>query len=254
MTTKPRTGHQRYQFKPFEDETHLECIGSLSLRNRTVGAYLLRRGQQFSFVFGFRVPGIHTLLSPEQAEATLARIEAGLKGFRPGDRLRIHLRSFAQDDERQQELEGLVNASQSLETQFLLLAQQRSTRLLTQQNDRQTKQLYLFATYTIEPGKGTSADRLEQLLAWIIERYDTFKGMKEQKQQEQYQQLLERAFSYGYLHWEHLINDRMGLQAAPMTAEDLWGYLWQQFNSQPAPPLPQCLILRDEAGKGLANK
>ncbi|MBW4466332.1 MAG: type IV secretory system conjugative DNA transfer family protein [Pegethrix bostrychoides GSE-TBD4-15B] len=248
MTTKPRTGSQRYQFKPFEDETHLECICRLALRERTVGAYLLRRGHQFSFVFGFRIPGIHTLLSPEQAEATLARIEAGLKGFRPGDRLRIHLRSFAQDNERQQELESLINTSSSLETQFLLLAQQRSTRMLTQQNERQTKQLYLFATYTIEPGKGTSADRLEKLLAWMIERYDTFKGMKERKEQEHYQQLLERAFSYGYLHWEHLINDRMGLQASLMTAEDLWSYLWQQFNTLPPPLLPQCLSLHDEGG------
>jgi hypothetical protein len=128
MTTKPRTRNQRYHFKPFEDETHLECICKLALRGRDVGAYLLKRGQQFSFVFGFQAPGIHTMLSREQAEATLERIEAGLKGFRPGDRLRIHLRSFADDGERQQELEQLVNTTNRLETQFLLLAQQRSTR------------------------------------------------------------------------------------------------------------------------------
>lgn len=131
MTTKTRTGNQRYHFKPFEDETHLECICKLALRGRDIGAYLLKRGQQFSFVFGFQVPGIHTMLSPEQAQATLSRIEAGLKGFRSGDRLRIHLRSFGNDDERQQELEHLINTTDSLETQFLLLAQQRSTRTLT---------------------------------------------------------------------------------------------------------------------------
>jgi hypothetical protein len=193
MNTKPRTGHQRYQFKPFEDETHLECICKLALRGRDVGAYLLKRGQQFSFVFGFRIPGIHTLLSPEQAEATLNRIEAGLKGFRPGDRLRIHLRSFADDADRQQELENLVNVADTLETQFLLLSQQRSIRLLTQANERQTKQLYLFATYVIEPGKGTSSDRLERFLAWVIERYDILKGMKERQEHQQYQQMLERA-------------------------------------------------------------
>lgn len=248
MTTKLRIGNQRYHFKPFEDETHLECICQLALRGREVGAYLLKRGQQFSFVFGFRVPGIHTTLSGAQAEATLARIEAGLKGFRPGDRLRIHLRSFADDGERQQELGQLINATTSLETQFLLFAQQRSVRVMTQQSERQMKRLYLFATYTIEPGKGMSTDRLEKLLAWMMEQYDTLKGMKERKEQEQYQQMLERAFSYGYLHWEHLINARMGLQAAPMTADDLWGYLWQQFNTLPPPPLPQCLVLRDETG------
>jgi hypothetical protein len=248
MTTKPRTRNQRYHFKPFEDETHLECICKLALRGRNVGAYLLKRGQQFSFVFGFKAPGIHTMLSREQAEATLSRIEAGLKGFRPDDRLRIHLHSFANDGQRQQELEQLIDATDSLETQFLLLAQQRSTRSLTQNNERQTKQLYLFATYTIEPGKGMSSDRLEKLLAWMIEQYDTLKGMKERKEHEHYQQILEHAFSYGYLHWEHLINSRMGLQASPMTADDLWGYLWQQFNTLQPPPLPQCLVLQDNEG------
>jgi hypothetical protein len=248
MTTKPRTRNQRYHFKPFEDETHLECICKLALRGRNVGAYLLKRGQQFSFVFGFKVPGIHTMLSKEQAEATLTRIEAGLKGFRPGDRLRIHLRSFADDGQRQQELEQLINATDSLETQFLLLAQQRSTRTLTENSERQTKQLYLFATYTIEPGQGMSSDRLEKFLAWVIEQYDTLKGMKERKEYEHYQQMLERAFSYGYLHWEHLINSRMGLQTSPMTADDLWEYLWQQFNTLPPPPLPQCLVLQDNKG------
>ncbi|WP_416671437.1 hypothetical protein [Egbenema bharatensis] len=249
MTTKPRTGQQCYHFKPFEDETHLECICKLNIRGRNIGAYLLKRGQQFSFVFGFKAPGIHTLFSREQAEATLNQIEAGLKGFRPGDRLRIHFRSFADDGERQQELEQLVNATDCLETQFLLLAQQRSTRSLTESSERQMKQLYLFATYTIEPGKEMSSDHLERVLAWMIAQYEALKGMKERKEHEQYQQMLKHAFSYGYFHWEQLINSRMGLQASAMTAEELWGYLWQQFNTHSPPPLPQCLVLQENQGK-----
>jgi hypothetical protein len=93
-----------------------------------------------------------------------------------------------------------------------------------------------------------SSDRLEKVLAWMIEQYDTLKGMKERQEYEHYQQMLERAFSYGYLHWENLINSRMGLQASPMTADDLWGYLWQQFNTLQPPPLPQCLVLQDDKG------
>jgi hypothetical protein len=123
---KHRVGTKRYQFKPFEDEAHLECICRLALRGRDVGAYLLRNGHKFSFVFGFQTPGIHTLLMSGQAEVALARLEEGLKGFRPGDRLRIHLRSFGEDGDRQQELDHLVNHTSSLESQFLLLSQQRS--------------------------------------------------------------------------------------------------------------------------------
>ena len=165
----------------------------------------------------------------------------------PGDRLRLHLRSFSQDSERQQELDGLVRNSDSLESQFLLLAQQRATRELTLQGERQPKQIYLFATYTIEPGKDTASDQVEKLVAWIVERYDTIKGLKERKEQQHYLQMLTRAFTDGYLHWEQQINSRMGLQAAPMMADALWVYLWEQFNHRQAPPIPQCMTLMESA-------
>ena len=242
---KPHVGTQRFTFKPFEDESDLECICRLALKGRDVGAYLLKHRHQFSFVFGFQAAGIHTLLAQGQAEVVLKRLEEGLKGLRSGDRLRLHLRSFSDDSERQQELENLVQSSVSLESQFLLLAQQRATRELTLKGERQSKQIFLFATYTIEPGKESASDRLEKLVAWFVERYETFKGMKEEKEQQQYLQMLSDAFSDGYLHWEQQINSRMGLQAAPMTADQLWGYLWHQFNHRQAPPIPQCLSLSE---------
>ena len=182
---KPRVGTQRFTFKPFEDESHLECICRLALKGRDVGAYLLKHRHQFSFVFGFQAAGIHTLLAQGQAGVVLKRLEEGLKGLRSGDRLRLHLRSFSDDSERQQELDSLVQSNVSLESQFLLLAQQRATRELTLKGERQSKQIYLFATYTIEPGKESASDRLEKLVAWFMERYETFKGMKEEKEQQQ---------------------------------------------------------------------
>jgi hypothetical protein len=42
IMTKSRLGTQRFAFKPFEDETHLECLCRLQLRGRDVGAYLLK--------------------------------------------------------------------------------------------------------------------------------------------------------------------------------------------------------------------
>jgi hypothetical protein len=243
--TKQRLGIQRYAFKPFEDEAHLECLCRLSLRGRDVGAYLLKKGGQFTFVFGFRPVGIHTLLAQGQAETILNHLEEGLKGFRPGDRLRIHLRSFAEDKSRQEELEALIQGSTSLESKFLLMAQQRAVREMSEQGLRQPKQIYLFASYTVESGKASHADPIEKTLAWFSDKYDTFKGIKDQKEQQVYIHLLNAAFTHGYLHWEQQINARMGLQASPMDAEQLWGYLESQFNRAPARPIPQCLILKE---------
>jgi hypothetical protein len=246
-STKPPIGTKRYQFRAFEDESHLECLCRLSLRGRDVGAYLLRNGRKFSLAFGFRTEGIHTLLASGQADVALARLEEGLKGFRPGDRLRIHLRSFGEDGDRQTELTHLIDQNPSLESQFLLLAQQRSAREITLRGERQPKQIYLFATYSIEPGE-RSKDKIEKVLAWFIHQYDTFKGMKERREQARYQDLLTRGFTDGYLHWEQQLNTRMGLQATPMTADDLWHYLWSQFNHREAPVMPQCLVLQEHQG------
>lgn len=246
--SKSRLGTQRYTFRPFEDESHLECLCRLQLRGRDVGAYLLKHRRQYSLVFGFCSPGIHTLLPAGQAEQTLKRLEEGLKGFRPGDRLRIHLRSFGGDRDRQQALETLIQGSGQLESQFLLLAQQRATRELTESQQRQPKQLYLFATTPLEAGEEKRADFTEKLLAWVVAQYDTFKGLKEQQEQQSYTQLLTHGFTEGYLHWEQQLNDRMGLQVTPMGVEQLWQYLWSQFNSSTAPPVPQCLELSDADG------
>ena len=214
--SKPRLGTQRYTFKPFEDESHLECLCRLQLRGRDVGAYLLKHRHQYSLVFGFCSSGIHTLLQAGQAEQALQRLESGLKGFRPGDRLRLHWRSFATDRDRQQELAALIEHSHSLESQFLLLAQQRSTRELTVAHQRQPKRLYLFATTPLEASQEKSADFTEKILAWVMAQYDTFKGLKEHNQQQSYVQLLTQGFTEGYLHWEQQLNDRMGLQVTPM--------------------------------------
>jgi hypothetical protein len=251
--SKQRLGTQRYTFKPFEDESHLECICRLALRGRDVGAYLLKKRSQLTFVFGFRPLGIHTLLAQGQAETVLGHLEEGLKGFRPGDRLRIHLRSFAEDMTRQQELDALIQDSNSLESQFLLMAQQRAVRELTSQGLRQPKQIYMFASHTVEAGKSTHSDHTEKVLAWFADRYDAFKGAKDKKEQQQYLQLLNAAFTDGYLHWEQQINSRMGLQASPMGADHLWQYLEAQFNHAQGRPIPQCLSLT-ETPQGLVFK
>lgn len=245
--TQQRLGTQRYTFKPFEDESHLECLCRLSLRGRDVGAYLLKKREQYTFVFGFQPVGIHTLLAQGQAETVLKHLEEGLKGFRPNDRLRIHLRSFADDHSRQQALETLVQSNADLESKFLLMAQQRAVREMTNQGVRQPKQIYLFASYTLESGQSTHADHTEKLLAWLVDKYDTFKGLKDKKEQQEYTQLLKAAFTNGYLHWEQQINSRMGLQAAPMDADQLWVYLEGQFNHGLPRPIPQCLTLTESA-------
>ena len=99
MPTK--LGVEKLVFKPFEDESDLECLFSLQLGDRKIGGCLLRQGRErFCLRFAFRISSIHTFLSDEQIEATLSRLEEGLRGLPEGESLRIHFRSFANDSAR----------------------------------------------------------------------------------------------------------------------------------------------------------
>ncbi|MCU0549006.1 MAG: hypothetical protein MUC48_06625, partial [Leptolyngbya sp. Prado105] len=218
-----KLGVEKLIFKPFEDESDLECLFSLLIGGRKIGGCLLRQGRdRFCLRFAFRVSSIHTFMSDEQIEATLTRLEEGLRGLLDGESLRIHFRSFANDIDRQNELEALAQASSIPELQFLLFSQQRYTRELSEQGLRQPKEILLFATYTIEPGKTTTTDTIERMIARFVESYEAIKGRRSQLEEVRYQHVLTQGFKAGYLHWEQELNIRLGLGVVPLDVEELW--------------------------------
>lgn len=240
----PHLGLEKLVFKPFENESDLECLCCLKVHEEDIGVLLMRQGRdRFCLRFGFRFPGIHPLLSSEQIEAVLRRLETGLRGLPQGESLRIHFRSFADDSARQHELEQLAQATTIPELQFLLFSQQRATRDLTEQGLRQPKDILIFVTYTLEPGRTGANDNIERIIAWLVEHYEALKGRKTQLEELRYRHVLTQGFKSGYLHWKQQLNTRMGLGVVPLTVEELWSVIWSQFNHSAPPPVPQCLIL-----------
>jgi hypothetical protein len=238
-----KLGIEKLVFKPFENESALECVCRLQSPEEEIGVFLLREGNRFCLRFGFRLTGIHPLMSPEQVEAVLRRLEAGLRGFPQGESLRIHFRSFANDSARQQELEELAQTATIPELQFLLFSEQRATRELTEQGLRQPKEILLFVTYTLEPGKAQTNDPIERMIAWLVEHYEALKGRKDQLEELRYHHVLTQGFKAGYLHWKQQLTIRMGLNVVPLIAEELWAEVWSSFNHSDPPALPQCLKL-----------
>lgn len=240
-----KLGIEKLVFKPFENESKLECPFRIITSEEEVGGFLLREGDRYCLRFGFRFTGIHPLMLPEQVEAVLRRLEEGLRGLPQGESLRIHFRSFANDSARQQELEELAQATTIPELQFLLFSEQRATRELTEQGLRQPKEIVLFVTYTIEPGKAQTHDQIERVISWFIEHYEALKGRREQLEELRYQHILMQGFKAGYLYWKQQLTIRMGLGIVPLTVQELWeSEVWSKFNHSQAPAIPQCLILK----------
>ena len=253
---KPKLGKQRVTVierntkhtvtqTAFEDFNNLEGFAQINMKGRSIGAALLQKGKnRFSFVFGFKAKGVHDTLKPDQVQPTLDKFESALKELPPGERLTVHLRSFTADSDRQAELDHLLCSAPSSELRLLLMSEKARAQELKTSGTRKPKSLYLYATYTIEPNqKATNdADWIEKALAKGVEFWDLFKGNGDQVMQERFETMLYRAFSEGYLRWEHLLNIKMGLDIKPMDVQDIWEQVWFRFNDAAAPPVPQHLV------------
>ena len=258
---KPKIGKQRVTIfnrgkqksavqNAFEDASALLGFVKIELKGRSVGAALLQKSKtQFCFVFGFRCNGIHETLRPDQILPTLSSFESALKEIPGGERLTIRLSSFSADEDRQVELNRLLEIAPSPELRLLLMSEKARVQALKESGSRKPKKLTMYVTYTIEPGQKTNAesDWIEKAIAKIVDIWELFKGKGNALIQERYETMLEKALTEGYMRWEQLLNIKMGLDIKPMTAEQIWQQTWYRFNDAEAPPLPQCLNL-DEKG------
>jgi hypothetical protein len=256
---KPKLGKQRVTVltqdqklsvvqSAFEDFNPLAGLVEIEMKGRNLGALMLQPNKnRFCFVFGFTASGIHDTLRPDQLPPTITSLESGLKELLPNERMTIHLSSFNGDEDRQTDLDALINQAPSSELRLILMSEKARAQELKQMGVRKPKSLKIYVTYTIESGQKTTveADWIEKSLARVMTLWETFKGGAESLEVERYQDMIARAFTDGYLRWEQLLNIKMGLDVKPMSVEKLWGNLWHRFNLSEVPAVPQRLVYRD---------
>ena len=235
----------------FEDHCDLLAITRFNLQGSDIGAFLLETKQlgvsQYSFVFGFRFPGVHTLLDKGIADRFLQRLDIGLRKMQPNQKLRIHFSSFAQDRTAQQELSALLQHHCSTESQFFIEADRKHIRDLTTRGRRQEKEITLFATYSVGSFGSDARGLLEKGVGLLANAAAKFGGKVDGKQQAFYQKLLAEGYRSGYRPWLSRLSG-MGMRPEPMSAEELWLNLAKRFSHHPPAEVPHCLSLSDESG------
>ena len=234
---------------PFEDALHLAALLRIELRGRQVGAYVLTKGknrEHLCFVFGFDCKGIHNTLTDEQVETAFSQLESGLKDLPGNERLTLHLGSFSSDAERQIDLARLGDHAPSQPLRFLLTADRARVQQLTQQGLRKPKFLRLYATYTVESGSEGAQDLIERLIAKGETLWKSFTGELRQAKNQRLQTVITKAFTDGFLLWEQVLSNKMGLNVRPLGEADLWNRLWKRFNHSEPIDIPQLIILDDQ--------
>ncbi len=243
---KTKLGGTTYSFKPIEDVLDLQSMVSLRLGGRRVGAYLLKKSptHSFSLVFGFQCRGIHSFLDVDELETTFDTLEAGLKDLPTGEALTIHLGAIKSDRERQQHLEELGSQAPSTELKFLITGERARVQELARNGHREPKLLRLYATFTAKANTTENADWVERGIAKTERFLASMQGKKNEWESAQLEDFLRHAFTSGYLNWEQLLFNKLGLKVRPMNEDELWSALWYRFNAKTEPiEIPQLLIL-----------
>ena len=235
---------------PIENYLHLQAMVSIRLRNRHLGAYLLKKNQSspWQLVFGFACEGIHSFLSSEEIDGVFDQVEAGLKDFLPSESVTFHLGAFKTDRDRQSSLASLIKRSPIDEVKFLLLGERQRVQELALSGLREPKLLKVYVTYTFGSSEQEYSDWTERALAKLENSLLSLRGEGATHQAIRLEELLNAGLNNGYLVWEQLFLNKLKLKIAPMTETELWETLWYRLNSQtPAIEIPQLLIL-DESG------
>ncbi len=257
---KPQTvdnGKEKLKLLPFENEIPCEAIVKFQMRGRVAAAYLLRRGnkktESFQFVFGFETKGVHSTLRESQVDPIFDGIESGLKDLLPGEKFTIHFSSFSSDEARQRQLSELAMKTTNPRLQFLLLAEKKRTAQLSKRGLRKPKSLRFYVTYTIDAATINANDWIEKILAYGENYWTKFAGTAGAIQAAEYEEMMNRAFTDGFIQWEQLLSNKMGLAVVPMTENQLWSALWERFNEEEAPAIPQLTVFDGEELTEIVN-
>jgi hypothetical protein len=241
-------GQQKVRYSAIENHLHIQFPLRFELRDRTVGALVLApndKGDRFKFVFGFDCKGIHNALTARQEETIFDAIESGLKDLPNGETMTIHFGSFSHDDQRQHDLQQMLEQTQISQLKFLLKGEKQRVRDLTSQGIRKPKFLRIYVTYTVEPSNLGAADPAEKALGIVHGWWNQMTGQQEEVEQIRWESLFTKAFTDGFQFFEQVIATKMNLQVRPMDEDELCLHAWSRFNPTPMPELPQRVIFSE---------
>ncbi|NJN07540.1 MAG: hypothetical protein HC815_05935 [Richelia sp. RM1_1_1] len=240
---------------PFEDITHLAGITSISLGGRkNIGALILKKKEDIQIKFCFDIQGIHPSLPEEQILPIFENIEGGLKELPERESLTIHLGSFTNDAQRQQELKKIEENCKLEQLNLLIRSERLRTRELTNAGVRKNKFLRFWCTYTITAiEENKSDDPIEKALKQLQHSWQQFTGEIHGIRKLRVENILKDSFVTGFQMWEQIISNTMGLTTKALTPEEIWEIIWIQFNKSEPTQIANPLVLDDDGLREIQN-
>lgn len=240
---------------PFENELDLCCMARIERDNRSIGAFILNKGDisdetKFQVIFAFHLKGIHDQLYSEEVLAMSAGISEAMKSLMGGERCTFLLGRYSDDSDRQQYLNSLAESCSLKLPAILMRNEQARVQELTRKGTRSIWQQMVFCTWTAEEFGDRQTDPLSKLIYNMGKAgrffLDGVTGRLSQRQEQVLSRVLMKAYTEGFLQWEMLFNTKAGLEISPFRDTELWQWLWGRFNKTAAPVIPQLLVSKED--------
>ncbi|PSB43161.1 hypothetical protein C7B80_25105 [Cyanosarcina cf. burmensis CCALA 770] len=238
-----------------ESTCRLHCALEYQIEGRRVGAFLLREGNAYKIVFGFKLEPISPFLESVTYRSIGERLTEGLKDLPIREFPKIVARNVADCTERLAELTALQNKAPTSELKFLYAWELDRVISLTRTLRHNPKYLDFYGTYQLKNSVYQAEGWLEEQIALFLSaiKLKTSSSSKE-IDSTQFSNLLYQAFERGFRNWELFIEDRIGLKMRPYTIDEMYQLEWEENNGGKPPvlneedlehgSLPQVLVVR----------
>ena len=243
------------RYKAIEDYLHLQAMVSYETHQRKVGAYFSRKSKNHLWTvwFAFKCRGLHTFMTESEVKDAIKRLERGLLDFPERESPVFHFRAVKTDTDRQQELERVKANAPSPELSFLLTSEQARSQELAEAGNREPKELFIYVPFTADASVVEYQDWAEQIIGKFWSALSQFRGEASRALMERTERILDLAWTNGYLFWEMLLVNTLGLEVKPLTVDELWNHAWYWFNETPSISVPQEIVVTEQGIRQKVN-
>lgn len=247
-----KNGHNaKMTLTPFERDVQFSSFVEFNLDGRKIGAYLCRKQENsYKLTFVFNCKGINPTIADLELDDVFDRLEGGFKDIPDKETLTIHLTSFAEDIDRQLELNEAIekvkasknpNRANTQVLTGLLFSEKERINNLRINGLRKPKSLRLYCSYTYEPSEG-EVDVVEKILNNVLKFFrKKVTGEYGYRRYKELNNFFATAYRDGLKQWERILSNKMGLEIEPLSAEQIWQDLWKRFNKTTPIPIPHVL-------------
>jgi hypothetical protein len=230
-------------YMPLQNFTDAICLVEVVSIDGPVAGVLLQRGKSLEIHWYWEITGIHDHLTASEASSVTETLENGIHKLLETERLMISMSNFSDDESQLEVLDETVSKCPSPVLAVIAENKKQKVQSLSKAGYRRNYRHIARGTWSTDGNhSGSKRDWTDSLLNILSGISGNVARSKRAADQVFYTQLLQQAYTKGYVPWELALKS-MGLKPRPMSSKSLYAHLCSRFSDKAPGPVPQVLRL-----------